>query len=151
MGDGESPSDIPDFGILAELQTVGAEYIKIIKTFNSGGGRNIKLTSDLGGEVSRVASYKQLQLLIKVAALQIDVPGSNSCREGAEGAVSMNESMTDTRETGQTRLGFFPMTMSYTYNKFSHKRTSSHFLQPFTICCCRASSLPPTCFQIHLN
>lgn len=31
--------------------------------------------------MGRVASYKQLQLLIKVAALEVDVPGSNSCQE----------------------------------------------------------------------
>ncbi len=41
---------------------------------------HITLTSDLGGEVGRVTSYKQLQLLIKVAALEVDVPRSNSCR-----------------------------------------------------------------------
>lgn len=45
---------------------------------------HLTLTSDLGGEVGGVTTYKQLQLLMKVAAPEVDVPGSNSCREGRE-------------------------------------------------------------------
>lgn len=63
---------------------------------------HITLTSDLGGEVGGVASYKQLQLLIKVAALEVDVPGSNSCQEGREGLLEDNGSRG--QGTGQTLL-----------------------------------------------
>lgn len=41
----------------------------------------LTLTSDLRREVGRVTADEQLQLLMKVAALQVHVPGSDSCRE----------------------------------------------------------------------
>lgn len=44
----------------------------------------ITLTSDLGGEVGGVTGDEELQLPVKVAALEVDVPGSNACQEGRE-------------------------------------------------------------------
>lgn len=42
------------------------------------------LTFDLGGEVGGVTSDKELQLLMKVTAREVDVPRSDSCREERE-------------------------------------------------------------------
>lgn len=58
------------------------EISSLFSNINTKIFRSIKLTSDLGGEVGRVTRYEQLQLLIKVTASEIQIPGSNSCQGG---------------------------------------------------------------------